>query len=234
MIFTHNEEILNERDEPKNSYKFIFLSSEEKDSEYEIVAAAISIDIRGHFGRVLKNIEQFKDKYREANIWKGNLFAVKLQNANDKFKDGRVSVCLLDDEEDSCVIGKGEFVEAMEDWKAFYLERMGFNEFKNSKTLSHIYASLMLAYDKLGEEKIKKIPNELFIYSMLQCAERYGITYSTIKNQCRSVTPENSIFQFRELASKFLIDNDYTLIDLMEQKFGNSYGLRSKFLSIIS
>ena len=160
-IYDYSEAIENIENVIKQPY--IFLRANENDEISNIVAEAISLDIRGNYGDILSALD---DRTNEGRVkWSGNLFYIII----DK---GRNIVKIIDlmNEDKEYSIDFSEWDEALLDWKDFYLSELGFLAYE-SKALSHMLGVALLTFDQLNEKFIDdKIAVELVTEAVKKCA----------------------------------------------------------------
>lgn len=182
--------------------KYIFLNDNNDNDNYKIVAQAISLDIRGDFGFFInRNNSDECEEYE----WTGNIFNITI-NKREKI----VKILDLTDEENHVYrVEMDEWMEALLDWKDFYLKELGFMEF-GSLALNHMLGVLILTYDQMGENYCSY---EMIIEAIRKCSDRYGVSKSVIYRDCRKVTGVYDIESFYEWASSIL-ENKYININL--------------------
>lgn len=176
---------------------------------YRILAQAISLDIRGEFGLFINNSTECDSFYYE---WTGNMFNI-IVNKNQKVV---VISDLTDEENKEYVVDFDEWQEALLDWKQFYLETLGFLEFK-SKSLCHMMGVLILTFDQMSNDIFS---SEMITESIKKCAERYGVNKSVIYRDCRKVTGLYNISDFC-LWTKGLLLNKLYLCKFSDFAFYN-------------
>lgn len=212
MIFKHLVLNMYENNDNKDYFNpIILLDENEDDPNSNIIAQAISLDIRGDFGLFINNLNNFPiANYK----WTGNLFNIVI-NTNDQI----VEISDFTDEENKnydeenkkYIFNLYEWNEALLDWKQFYLKTLGFLEFK-SKALCHMMGVLILTYDQMSNEIFS---SEMITESIKKCAERYGVNKSVIYRDCRKVTGLYNISDFCLWAKELLLNNisSYKLCD---------------------
>lgn len=161
--------------------RYIFLRANENDEISNIVAEAISLDIRGDYGDILSALD---DRTNEGRVkWSGNLFCIII----DKVRN-IVRIIDLMNEDKEYSIDFSEWDEALLDWKDFYLSELGFLAYE-SKALSHMLGVALLTFDQLNEKFIdEKIAVEMVTEAVKKCAKRYGVKNSVIYRDCNKVT----------------------------------------------
>lgn len=189
--------------------------------EEEIVAQAISLDIRGNYGDFLNREPTLKkqDEYNEENernkifIWSGNLFNIQINYVNSYVN---ISELLGDRDGDRVEVRIDEWNEALEGWKSLYLKEMGLLEFK-FKQLSHFLGVLLLTYDKMlsPSDFCKKMVME----SMKQCSNRYGIRIQTLYSECKNVLGVPVIQDFYDWLEGFFAGIPSELSENLKYKY---------------
>lgn len=219
MIFRHRvyplENEISESNGRSPLTKVIFLDDEGEERRDAIVAEAISLDIRGDYGFFLE-FEYINERNihneRQEFIWCGNIFQITIKSKED--------VVIIQDMTDSegmeYRIERDQWVEALEDWKKFYLTEMGFLEF-SSVQLSHVLGVLLLVFDKIYD--IRFIHKQMFTESIKQCAMRYGVTIPTLYAECKNVTGVSKIEEFYELSEKYFAEQDKMLISKISSQY---------------
>lgn len=207
MRFIHEERFIDTDDRYWTNHPFIMLTSE--DDIYEVAAEAITLDIRGNYGSHIAEIEDFINSNDEDYIWSGNSYNVSIK----KNKDCGTIVIIEDQYSESrCEMEISEWLEALNDWKEFYLSKMGFKKFEFSIGLSHLYSVILLVYDKICIEDTY-IPIDIYTYSLSQCAERYGIKVQTLYAQCCKEAGVYSIHEFYYYVSIFILHKKEELVN---------------------
>lgn len=199
--------------------KYLFLNSGNT-LEEQIVSQAISLDIRGNYGVFINRINpnfpirfaRKKRDFQKAIIWKGNIFSVKQDVKN---------VCitnLLDEEaREQITIPLPEWIDALQDWKEFYLTELGFKEF-TSKQLSHVLGILIMTKDQM--ENSEDFAEEYVRQAISDCSERYGLAKSTLYTECKRVIDVNTILDFYDWARDVLTGRgNCSRTDEMKNKF---------------
>lgn len=178
LVFNLAEYTENNQDRESDQV-YILLDDNVDDDKDRVVAQAISLDIRGDFGFFLhRPIDETNDGIEYE--WTGNLFHIMVNT-----KEHVVKIIDLTDEEDHVyVVDLNQWQEALLDWKQFYLETLGFLEFK-SVALSHMMGVLILTYDQMDGNCCSY---EMLIEAINKCSKRYGINTSVIYRDCRKVT----------------------------------------------
>ena len=209
--------------EKENDYLLFFDIQTEK---YKALSDVISVDLRGNYGMVLSGISKVRDKKNELEkyYWKGNLFNITVE-VNQTIIEN------LFNEEFKIYFLTDEFTDILEQWKNEYLKEMGFLKFEKSKTLSHIYAILLLAYYMRGDANIEDSYNDSIKYAINSCAHRYGISKSTLYSQCTRDIEIEGIKQFYKLSDRYLKNRDNDLMKYLENKF-NIENIRDEFSTL--
>ena len=173
-----------------NNNILILLDDNVEDENSRIVAQAISLDIRGDFGFFLNRKKSENLKYS----WKGDLFNVDVVPNENKVEISNIiyGENVYNDEDNVYSFTLNDWEEALLDWKEFYLQTLGFLEFR-SQALSHVIGVLILTYDQMVNEICDE---ELIIEAMKRCSKRYGINISVIYRDCRKVTELRTIREF--------------------------------------
>ncbi len=189
MVFEHLVFDLNEYDEysrdGESSQIYIFLDDNVDDDNGKIVAQAISLDIRGDFGFFLNKL---KSNNESAYEWTGDLFKINVIPYEGKVR----IVDITDEVENVYIVTLNDWIEALLDWKKFYLKTLGFLEF-NSVSLSHMFGVLILAYDQMYNEDCSY---EMLIEAIKKCSKRYGVNKSVIYRDCKKVSGVKNIKDF--------------------------------------
>lgn len=182
-----------------------------------IVAQAISLDIRGNFGDFLNQQNLYN------YIWIGNQFEIEIHEENvfitkfvlDDFVPIRISLV--------------DWLEALHDWKVFYLKELGFKEFK-SEAMNHLFGVLLLTDDKISNSRELEI--EMIRISIKECAQRFGIAISTIYRDCKKIIAVNSISDFYQWVSDIFNgrQNSYTY-NLLHKEY-NATEVFKRYLDI--
>ena len=200
-FFNQYKKILNEEKE-NIPIKWIFLEEGTTDEE-KIVAQAISLDIRGRFSEVpgmnKNNIKwcgnQYEIEFSEDNTIKITNILYNASTENDDINSHGVS---KDNTVIQATISTKEWMEVLNDWKEFYLNELGFNEFEKA-FMSRMFGVLIMVNDKVKlEDNNSKIniDNSIVIEAMKDCADRYGVSIQTIYNQCKYAIKVNRIQDF--------------------------------------
>ena len=170
-----------------SNYLFIDVSDIHDETQL-MMAYAISLDVRGHYGFFL-NRGLFKELSDERKYeWAGDLFHITVD------KDlHEVELLYFGDEEDrTYTIELSEWEETLNSWKEQYLNRMRFKMFKKA-AYNHLWGVIMLAYDSsfdipVHEGEQRPFYEEVLDASLWRCASRFGVKVSTIKRSIRSIT----------------------------------------------
>lgn len=193
--------------------KWIFLKEGNTENE-KMAAQAISLDIRGRFWELLNS---------DVKIWCGNQYEVAYSS------EGTVTITnfLYADSEDDRPSGKSdssddhviskvmipiaEWNEALNDWKDFYLDELGFREFENA-AMSHLFGVLIMVNSKFCDEDENFPDNSLIVQSIKDCANRYGICVQTIYSQCKNAIGVKTIQEFYNWVRALFhsVENDIT------------------------
>lgn len=216
MVFNHLTYNItnNDVDVTRESYNTIILLDDEgADENARVVAQAISLDIRGDFGSFLNTMDMVYE-------WTGNLFHIVMDR-----RENTVEIINITDAESIIYeIEYAEWIEALEDWKRFYLSELGFLEFE-SIALSHMLGVLILTYDQISDGYCTY---EMFTEAIKKCASRYGISKSVIYRDCKKVTGVYEIERFydwavcilenieikEEYLSEYIVKNTYHYGDI--------------------
>lgn len=197
----NDEEISFEETDQLISYpKNILLLMDTDQKEYEVIAEAISLDIRGNYFDIFSAVEYYSKMryYEEIKYeWIGNAYKIEIKGNNTL-----VYNCF--DMEKSCLINTNEFLKVLYAWKEKYLQVLGFNRFPNNKVMSHIYGIMLLLYDKLDSNY--NLEYDQIRYSICQCADRYGMTVRELRDECKRFFNQRSIWDFYKLC-KFIFEN---------------------------
>lgn len=189
MILKHDSFFI--RDKVENmqdaiEQPYIFLKADENDSLGDLVAQAISLDIRGNYGDLLNVLDD--NINNEILTWSGNLFLINIDKVESK-----VQIKYLIDEDEEYIIDFSEWNEALLDWKDYYLNELGFLAYKD-KSLSHMLGVALLTFDQINDEII----NTYHIYdntcldivreAVQKCGKRYGAKDLEIIYDCETIT----------------------------------------------
>ena len=165
---------------------YIFLKANNKDELRNIVAQAISLDIRGNYGDILGSLN---DNINESQVkWSGNLFKIII----DKFEN-TVKIIDLINENEEYMISFSEWNEALVDWKEYYLNELGFLSYSH-KALSHVLGVALLTFDQINDSIIstcsiyQKQGTEIVREAIKKSGKRYGIKHQVIYRDCKKVT----------------------------------------------
>ncbi len=225
MIFEHevidikNDFMQENSNEAYNQMNKVILFKENDNSsdDDKIGAQAIFLDIRGNYGRFLKEMNIAIQNEYEEFVWSGNLFLIGVKHKDNIiiFEDN------TEDEQRKYTLKLDEWLEALEDWKEFYIQQMGFNEFPESKELSHMFGVLLLVYDKIKKDETF-IERKVFSISIEQCAERYQITIPTIYEECKRCIKANTIDEFYFFVNKLFLYKEQDLLCRLKVRYRKS------------
>lgn len=183
-IYYYFEKIENIGGEIQQPY--IFLEADKNDEISNIVAQAISLDIRGNYGDILSALD---DKTNDGRVkWSGNLFCIIIDKGTNIVK-----IIDLMNEDKEYITDFSEWNEALLDWKDYYLNELGFLAY-DSKALSHMLGVVLLTFDQINEHIISEyiisegVGKEMITEAVKKCAKRYGVNPSAIYQDCRKVT----------------------------------------------
>jgi hypothetical protein len=234
-IYYYFEEIENIGGEIQQPY--IFLEADKNDEISNIVAQAISLDIRGNYGDILSALD---DKTNDGRVkWSGNLFCIIIDKGTNIVK-----IIDLMNEDKEYITDFSEWNEALLDWKDYYLNELGFLAY-DSKALSHMLGVVLLTFDQINEhmiseisEKSKGVGKEMITEAVKKCAKRYGVKDSVIYQDCRKVTgvtfpvfsrwltklllyKQSNIYEFEYIMYnlKKYINNEEEAIDVFFKKY---------------
>jgi len=176
--------------------------------EKRVLAQVISLDIRGDFGHFL--IDQGRpDKKVKQNttIWRGSIFEVKINHIKKM-----VTIHNYTGEDTDISVSLSDWIEALTDWKEFYLTELGFQSF-NSVALNHLFGVILLGADLLGvnnsNHELDTTGNdEELIEAIKMCADRFGVPVSDIYRDCKSVTGLYHIKDFYKWAYDLIAERN--------------------------
>lgn len=160
----------------------------------------------------------------EVYFWRGNLFLITIYYKETKIEN-------LFNKESQLLIPTVDFKDVLEKWKDEYLREMGFIKFAKSKTLSHIYSILLLAYYMRGNANGKDTYVDSIKYAIEKCADRYGILKSTLYNQCTRELGIEGISKFYELSDEYLRMRKGGIVNILEEIFEVD-NIREEFLAL--
>lgn len=143
----------------------ILIMNGESDEEV-VIAAAITLDIRGNYSFFLENKKEYQ--------WTGDLFEIIVSEENvtltPNYFDSEESV--------SYTIQIKDWKDALNLWKENYLKEMMCSEYFSDDYMKYILGTFILVWDKITDSR--EILNELVEESMKECAYRYGVSLSEI------------------------------------------------------
>jgi hypothetical protein len=210
------------------------LMLETKSEEYRVLTVFISLDLRGNYGMLLSGLykvvnEPYKSSevYLETYVWRGNLFIVQIEY-------NETLIMNIFNIESRLLIPTMKLKEVIEKWKDEYLREMGFLKFENSKALSHIYSILLLAYYMRGtyaKETYYDMYNDSIKCAIEKCADRYGLTKSTLYSQCTRGLGIKGIHDFYVLSNEYLINREGGIMNTLEKIF-NMDNMKEDFLTL--
>lgn len=157
-------------DREDNNYILILESTEKDNIQENIICEVISLDLRGNFGKFMSNDGDMR--------WSGNAFEIKQEHQLVRIRD-----LSIEGHSDYVNVEYELWRAALSEWKEYYLKEMGFEQFFYKQT-SHAFGVLLLLYDKFVEPN--EMHREMLTLSIQQAAERYGITPSVVRSECKS------------------------------------------------
>jgi len=197
-----------------------------KTEGYKVLSDAISFDLRGNYGMVLSALNKVINKQDELETysWRGNLFMITINYKETKIVN-------IYNKESKLLIPTVDFKDVLKKWKEDYLREMRFFKFEKSKTLSHIYSILLLAYYMRGNIHAEETYVDSIKCSIEKCADRYGILKSTLYNQCTRELELRSIHEFYKLSDEYLKNRESGIISTLERIF-NVDNMIGEFLTL--
>lgn len=204
MILNHESITI---ETPNQEYRptFIFLSDNSDDEVRNIVSQVISLDIRGDYSFFLDPHKNKEDIYLYE--WSGNMFHVIVCTETNNVS----IVYLLGEDQRVFNVDYDGWIEALRDWKEFYLNELGFKYF-SKEALNHMFGVLILAFDLMDSYEWNK---DLFIEAMKKCANRFGVKVQTIYADCKRVTGVERIEMFYRWAYLLMGDEEIEWYDPM-------------------
>lgn len=183
-----------EKDDQKEKYdfdKYLFLDANDDDNYAEqVVASAISLDVRGNYGVFLNRDFSIRQQPGEAEPfeWNGNIYSITVN-------DGVVSFDEFDVEsygDNNIQMPLHEWIEALEDWKDFYLKELGFI-ISDDDAINHLMGVLLLTDDHIYGDKCE---DYMVKVAIREASERFGVNEKTLLWECKRLVGVFSAEQF--------------------------------------